>query len=137
MSCAAIPPALSPEDRIEPRDLLVEFIDDLIDASAPHGPQGIDYARMVDSARREIGPVPTLPPGILARQRFLDGVSLVLGVREVLGIEAEQAWLAVRYEGRPTAEVASALGLPAHDVRDLCLRWEYEMMAAIAATTSP
>jgi DNA-directed RNA polymerase specialized sigma24 family protein len=112
----------------EPEDFLVALVGRMIERSAPPCAQALDYARLLDSTARSLKHVPAIPPGVIAREEFRQFVECVLNVRDELGIEAEQAWVARRFEGRPTPEVARAMGRPADEVGELVLNWEYNIL---------
>lgn len=115
----------------EPEDFLVALVGRMVERSAPPGPQALDYTRLLDECARPLPTTPSLPPGFIAREEFRAFVEIVLDLRESLGLEAEQAWVARRYEGRPTPEVARALGTSDAHVGELVLLWEYHFLAEL------
>lgn len=125
------PPPIEESAAPEPEDFLVALVGRMIERSAPPGPPAIDYTRMLDEYARPLRDAPALPPGFVAREEFRAFVEIVLDVREALGIEAEQAWVARRYEAKPTPEVARLLGISPARVGELVLLWEYHVMAEL------
>lgn len=112
----------------EPEDFLVALVGRMIERSAPPCAQALDYARLLDSTARTMRATPTIPPGVVAREEFRQFVECVLNVRDALGVEAEQAWVARRFEGRLTPEVARAMGRSTEEVSEMVLTWEYNML---------